>query len=159
MSQLTPGSSSRAPTRPEVMIFDVNETLSDLSVLGQRPPTSARPRSSPRPGSPHCCGTASLWRPPPHVKSGLRSLDVQPDVPQGTAALAAQGLRLVTLSNESVDTAVDLLGRAGARDRFERLLSFEQAGTWTRTCRLRLRPAAVPGAGLATAWLNRTGAP
>lgn len=46
--------------------------------------------------------------------------DVHPDVAAGVRALAAAGLRLVTLSNGAVGVAEGLLGRAGVRERADR---------------------------------------
>ena len=201
----------RYQPRPELLLFDVNETLSDMSALGQRFVDVGAPghlvdvwfAGLLRDGFALAANQMSvpfaavaegvlrvqlagqtLDRPleaaVAHVLAGLASLDVHPDVPSGTAALTAQGFRLATLSNGSADVAVDLLTRAGIRDRFERLLSVEQAGVWkpalaaygyalqqcsvppTAAMLVAVHPWDVDGAsraGLATAWLNRTAAP
>lgn len=201
----------RYQPRPEVLLFDVNETLSDMSAMRQRFVDVGAPEHLAatwfagllRDGfALAASGTAApfasvgegllqvqladqtLDRPVDaaveYVMAGFTTLDVHPDVRAGTAALASQGLRLVTLSNGSADVAVDLLTRAGVRDRFERLLSVEQAGIWKpapaaydyalQQCQVppgaamlvAVHPWDVDGAsraGLATAWLNRTGAP
>lgn len=115
-----------------------------------------------------------------HVLAGFMELSVHDDVPDGVRALRADGLRLTTLSNGSASVAEGLLGRAGLRDEFERILSVEQAGVWkpapgsyayaARECGadpadmvlVAVHPWDIDGAaraGLATAWINRTGAP
>ena len=45
--------------RPSVIVFDVNETLSDLSPLGARFVEVGPPAARPRCGSPPCSATAS----------------------------------------------------------------------------------------------------
>ena len=115
-----------------------------------------------------------------HVMDGFAELAVHPDVPDGVRALRRSGLRLVTLSNGSADVAERLLGEAGLREEFEALLSVEDAGAWkparaayeyaARTCGtepadmllIAVHPWDIDGAaraGMATAWLNRAGAP
>lgn len=111
------------------------------------------------------------------VMAAFTSLDVHPDVADGVHALAALGTRLVTLSNGSTGVAEALLGRAGLRGEFERLLSVEHATAWKphptayayalATCEVAadeamlvaVHPWDVDGAaraGLRSAWLNRT---
>jgi 2-haloacid dehalogenase len=115
-----------------------------------------------------------------HVMHGFSSLSVHPDVVAGVEQMGELGLRLVTLSNGSAQVAAGLLERAGIADRFERLLSVEQAGQWkpapssyayaARECAVepaRMMLVAVHAwdidgahrAGLSTAWIDRTGAP
>ena len=115
-----------------------------------------------------------------HVLGGFMALAVHPDVPGGVRALRAAGLRLVTLSNGAAAVAEQLLGSAGLRAEFERLLSVEDAGVWKpapgayqyagRICDTALadmvlvavHPWDIDGAaraGMATAWLNRAGLP
>ncbi|HET6257754.1 MAG TPA: haloacid dehalogenase type II [Pseudonocardia sp.] len=115
-----------------------------------------------------------------HILSGMRELPVHSDVPEGVRALRAAGLRLVTLSNGAASVADQLLSRAGLREEFEALLSVEQIGAWkpapapyayaASTCGVdpgeMLLVAAHPWdidgaarAGLATAWVNRSGTP
>ncbi|MGI9017628.1 MAG: HAD family hydrolase [Euzebya sp.] len=65
-----------------------------------------------------------------HIMDGFDALTVHPDVDAGTKALADLGTRLVTLSDGSADVDEALLHRAGIRDRFELLLSVEDAGLW-----------------------------
>ena len=144
-----------------VIVFDVNETLSDLSPLAARFVAVGAPASA-----------ASLWfasvlrdgfalsvagaRPDfadvarealaarlsvttldqalgqavDHVLGGLDELPVHPDVARGVQGLAAAGFRLVTLSNGGTALAEKLLGNAGLRDHFERLLSVDDAPAW-----------------------------
>jgi len=65
-----------------------------------------------------------------YVLDGFSSLPVHPDVPAGVRALAADGLRLVTLTNGATSVADALLTTAGVREQFETLLSVEAAGRW-----------------------------
>ena len=103
-----------------------------------------------------------------------------PMSPDGIRALSASGIRLVTLSNGSASVAEGLFDRAGIRDHFEALLSVEQAGTWKPAAGayayalercgvdpmdamlVAVHPWDIDGAaraGLATAWIDRTGVP
>ncbi len=113
-----------------------------------------------------------------HVMQGFTQLDVHPDVVEGIGALSELGIRLVTLSNGSAGVAETLLQRAGVRDRFERLLTVEDAGIWKPALRsyayalevcgvepadamlVAVHPWDIDGArraGLATAWVDRAG--
>jgi 2-haloacid dehalogenase len=115
-----------------------------------------------------------------HVMEGFARLAVHPDVPDGVRALRRAGLRLVTLSNGSAAVGERLLADAGLRDEFEAVLSVADAGVWkpapasyayaARTCgtepgemlMVAVHPWDLHGAaraGLATAWLDRTGTP
>ena len=90
------------------------------------------------------------------------------------------GIRLVTLSNGSASVAEGLLERAGIADAVERILSVEDAGLWKPAARsyayaveqcgvdpgeamlVAVHPWDTDGAsraGLATAWVNRSGGP
>jgi 2-haloacid dehalogenase len=71
-----------------------------------------------------------------HVMDGFASLELHPDVASGVELLHEAGFRLVTLSNGSASVAERLLTSAGVRDRFERLFSVEEAGSW--------KPSAAP---------------
>ncbi|MDN5751171.1 MAG: haloacid dehalogenase type II [Pseudonocardia sp.] len=198
---------------PPVIVFDVNETLSDMSPIAERftdvgAPAHLAPLwfagllrdafgltaagTSERfaaladgalrttlhgvtlaPGRDVDAAVA-------HVLDGFAQLPVHPDVPDGVRALRATGARLVTLSNGSAQVAEQLLGRAGIREEFERLLSVEDAGVWkpapasyayaaaecgvdpAEMMLVAVHPWDVDGAdraGLTTAWVNRTGAP
>ena len=199
------------PRRPRVLIFDVNETLSDMSPVAGRFDDVGAPAELAsawfagllRDGfALAAVGTSdtfahiaaeslrvslhglTLTRSPAdavaHIMDGFAGLAVHEDVPDGIRALSGLGLRLVTLSNGSASVAEALFDRAGIRDVFEQLLSVEDAGRWKPAPEAYahgLRAAAVDPedamlvavhpwdidgasrAGLATAWLNRTGRP
>ena len=195
-----------------MIVFDVNETLSDLGPIAQRfaslglPPQLAQTWfaqvlrdgfalaatgdsasfSTIAAGVLHAVLAAHARHRDSdaavrHVLEGFMSLEVHPDVPEGVRALDDAGLRLVTLSNGATDVAEALLTRAGVRDRFERLLSVQDAPLWkpapasyayvARTCEVSpedmllvaVHPWDVHGAaraGLRTAWVTRhEGAP
>jgi 2-haloacid dehalogenase len=114
-----------------------------------------------------------------HVMRVFMDLPPHPDVPDAVRALAGAGLRLVTLSVGSADVAERLLTSAGVRDQFTDLLCAQDAGAWkparaayeyaARTCAaspgdlllVAAHPWDIDGAaraGMATAWVNRTGA-
>lgn len=194
--------------RPRLLIFDVNETLSDMTHLGDRfvevgvPPYLAAPwfagllrdgfaltvtghnpsfadvaRASLRTVLHDKANVEAASR---HIMAGFLELPLHDDVRAGIRALAGMGLRLVTLSNGSADVAEGLFARGGIRDRFERVLSVEDAPAWKpassayayalRECDVRpqdamlvaVHPWDVHGAkaaGLLAAWVDRTGAP
>ena len=199
---------SGAARRPAVVVFDVNETLSDMAPMAERFEDVGAPghlaqlwfAALLRDGFALTVNGASasfatlgaevlrarlegqrLDRPVDeavqHVMAGFSGLGVHPDVPEGTQALLELGIRLVTLSNGSATVAEALLGGAGLRDRFERLLSVEEAGIWkpappaygyalsecsvdpAEAMLVAVHPWDIDGArraGLATAWLNRS---
>lgn len=207
----------RPTHRPDVVVFDVNETLSDLAPLDQRFAAVGAPPGTRRlwfasvlrdgialaaagatapfaevaaetlrgllraeTGAETGAGTGDVEAAVEHVMSGFAALGVHPDVVPGVKGLAALGLRLVTLSNGAASVAEGLLDRAGLRPRFERLLSVEDAGVWkpapgayhfgltacgvtaSEAMLVAVHPWDVDGAGragMATAWLNRSGAP
>jgi 2-haloacid dehalogenase len=114
-----------------------------------------------------------------HVVSGMGELPLHPDVKPGLERLRSGGLRVVTLTNGSADTARRLLDRAGAAQYVEQFLSVEGVGRWkpapepyryaAERCGVRPRdvtlvavhPWDVDGArraGLRGAWINRQGA-
>ena len=110
-----------------------------------------------------------------------RRLPVPTDVPAGIRALSGLGIRLVTLSNGSAASVAEaLFDPAGIREKFERLLTVEDAGRWKpapeayayalqrcgvapdEASLVAVHPRNIDGAsraGLDTAWLNRTGRP
>jgi len=197
------------PRRPTLLVFDVNETLSDMAPLAARFEDVGAPAHlaktwfaellrdgfaltvSGANESFAALGAESLRvrlqgqplsRPldeaVEHVMQGFSSLGVHPDVPDGIRALSDLGIRLVTLSNGSATVADTLLQGAGLRDRFERLLSVEDAGVWKPAvgayayalaeCGVEpldamlvaMHPWDIDGArraDLATAWVNRAG--
>ena len=112
-----------------------------------------------------------------HVMDGFAALELHADVANGVDRLHEDGFRLATLSNGAASVADRLLTAANVRDRFEQLLSVEDAGAWkpspgrlrvrrarSATCRPRsccsspVHPWDVDGArraGLQSAWVNR----
>lgn len=115
-----------------------------------------------------------------HVMEGFASLELHADVANGLDLLHEDGFRLVTLSNGAASVADRLLTSANVRDRFERLLSVEDAGAWKPSARpyeyaaqvcdakpdelmlVAVHPWDVDGArraGLQSCWVNRSGGP
>jgi 2-haloacid dehalogenase len=197
--------------KPSLIVFDVNETLSDMSPMGQRFLDVGAPAH-----------VAKLWfasllrdgfaltaagdngnfagigaealrglftgmdlnreiEPAvQHVMAGFASLALHPDVVAGVTALHGAGYRLVTLTNGTTQVAEKLFTDAGIRESVELLLSVEDAPAWkpgrasyeyaASVCGTRpeemllvaVHPWDIHGAaraGLATAWINRTGGP
>ncbi|MGA8848070.1 MAG: haloacid dehalogenase type II, partial [Nocardioides sp.] len=197
--------------RPSLLIFDVNETLSDLAPLSQRFEDVGAPahlratwfagllrdgfalaaagtsepfvdlaRESLRITLSEQPVTRGIEAAVEHVLDGFTHLSVHDDVPDGIVALHGQGIRLVTLSNGSAGVAEALLGGAGVREQFERLLSVEDTDRWKPAAAsyayaldecevaahdamlVAVHPWDIDGAaraGLATAWLDRGGNP
>lgn len=151
---------------PDVIVFDVNETLSNLEPLERRFADLGAP-----------AGTSQLWfasvlrdgfaltaagsceRFSVVAAGALRSVLAEAavstdaegavdhvlagflDLPvhddvTGAVAALATSARLVTLSNGSVDVGERLLTAAGLRQHFEQILSVDDAGAW--------KPAAAP---------------
>lgn len=197
--------------RPGLLIFDVNETLSDMAPMAKRFEDVGAPAHLATTwfagvlrdgfaltavgasdsfahlateslrvglhGVPLDRGAAEAAS---YIMDGFAGLPVHADVPDGVRALSGLGIRLATLSNGSTSVAEALLDRAGVRDHFERLLTVEDAGRWkpapeayayaVQQCGVdpedamlvAVHPWDTDGAsraGLATAWLNRTGGP
>ncbi|BCW79878.1 haloacid dehalogenase type II [Arthrobacter sp. NicSoilC5] len=195
---------------PLVIVFDVNETLSDMAPLGEVFAQTGAPR-----------GLANLWfatllrdgfaltasgdnqafatiggdalrtlleaegisgnldTAVERVMAALQNLSLHPDVPAGVRALASAGHRLTTLTNGAAANTDRLLVAGGIRDKFELLLSVEDAPAWKPAKAAYLYAGASAGvdpsgmllvavhpwdihgaarAGLRTAWINRTGA-
>jgi 2-haloacid dehalogenase len=145
---------------PPLIVFDVNETLSDMSGMADRFAEVGAP--------PALAGTwfASLLRDGfaltvnganpdfaalaaasleaalkgqhladvddavGRVMQAFTSLPAHPDAIEGIRALAALGIRLVTLSNGSTAVAAGLFERNGLSGSFERLLSVQDAPAW-----------------------------
>lgn len=147
-------------SRPDVVIFDVNETLSDMAPLAQRFADVGAPErlaalwfasvlrdgfalAAAQASAPFvtiassvltqvltAAGVDDVEAGVEHVMSGFFELEVHPDVPEGVRALRRAGLRLATLTNGSVAITEALLTKADLRQEFERLLSVEDAGVW-----------------------------
>jgi 2-haloacid dehalogenase len=208
--EISSGEDQTADRRTAVLVFDVNETLSDMAPIADRfaeidaDPGLARTWFSSllRDGfalavnevNPSFTALAAeqlhvllgpldlnrqLDDAVAHVLGGFAELRCHPDVAVGIHALSALGLRLVTLTNGATSVAQRLLDDAGLRDAFELLLSAEQAGFWKpdpRAYAYALSRCGVPAAeamlvaahpwdtdgarraGLASAWVNRSGA-
>lgn len=148
------------PQLPGVVVFDVNETLSDMSPLGARFEQVGAPAhlratwfvsvlrdgfgltaaGAPLPFAEIAAGVLApvlgdagvgdVDAAVQHVLAGLRELEVHADVPEGVRALHRAGSSLITLTNGAVATTDGLLTRAGVREEFDRLLSVEDAGAW-----------------------------
>ena len=199
------------PRRPGLLIFDVNETLSDMSPMATRFKDVGAPAHLATTwfagllrdgfaltavdssdsfahiaaeslrvglhGLPLNRGAADAVS---YIMDGFAGLPVYADVPDGIGALGGLGIRLVTLSNGSASVAEALFDRAGIREHFERLLTVEDAGRWKpapeayafalqqcgvdpgNAMLVAVHPWDIDGAsraGLATAWVNRTGGP
>ncbi len=197
---------------PELLVLDVNETLSDLEPLRARfvgvgaPPhlldtwfastlrdgfalaASGSARPFPAVGSSVLAGLLSqetgLTRPideaVAEILAGITALDVHPDVPAGLRLLAAAGVRVVTLTNGSLQQAEQLLERAGVADLVERRLSVDDAGRWKphpdayryaagecgvsleRCAMVAVHPWDLHGAasvGMTCGWIDRQGTP
>ena len=144
---------------PDVIVFDVNETLSDMGPLGEAFAAERAPASLARTwfagilrdgfavaaagGNTGFAEVAqdSLIRllsehevPAPgesaeRIVGTLKSLDVHPDVVPGIEALH-QVAELITLSNGATQVADTLLKGAGVRGHFAELLSVEDAPAW-----------------------------
>lgn len=146
--------------RPKVVIFDVNETLSDLGGLarvfadvGARPelaatwfsgllrdgfaltvtgtnPDFATLAKASLRGVLQANGVADADVAADTVMGAFTQLPVHSDVIDGVRALAGAGIRLVTLTNGSASVAQGLFERNGITDCFERLLSVADAPAW-----------------------------
>ena len=147
------------PRSPRLLVFDVNETLSDMAPMAERFSEAGAPG--------HLAATwfASILRDGfaltatgqqrsfadlavdqlrtslpgvvedvdaavEHILGGFTALPVHADVVEGVEMLHLLGIRLVTLSNGAASVARGLLERNGIADHFERLLSVEDAPLW-----------------------------
>ena len=196
------------PPPPRLIVFDVNETLSDMSVLRERftdvgaAPTLAGTwfasllrdgfaltvtGANPDFADLAASSLAAMLRTQQvddvdlaveRVMEAFTSLSVHDDVGDGVRALAALGIRLVTLSNGSTAVAEGLFERSGLAESFERLLSVQDAPAWKparaayeyaldvcgveaqEAMLVAVHPWDIHGAhraGLRTAFINRTG--
>ncbi len=141
---------------PATLVFDVNETLSDLAGLRRHfAAAGLDPELVPtwfagvlRDGfalsiagavTPFAdVARAALRTLPPApseeaveaVLASFLALDTHPDVVPGIGRLSQTGHRLVTLSNGAAAVAEALLDGAGVRGAFDLVLSVEDAGAW-----------------------------
>ncbi|MEV4987835.1 haloacid dehalogenase type II [Pseudarthrobacter sp. LMD1-1-1.1] len=195
---------------PLVIVFDVNETLSDMAPLGEAfAQVGARRELAKlwfatllRDGFALTASgdntafaaigadalrtllaaegvSGNLDTAVERVMAAMQNLSLHPDVPDGIRALAAAGHRLVTLTNGAAANTNKLLIAGGVRDKFELLLSVEDAPAWKPAkaayeyagtsagadpagmLLVAVHPWDIHGAaraGLRTAWINRTGA-
>lgn len=148
------------PRAPRLLVFDVNETLSDMSVLQDRfaevgaPPALAATWfagllrdgfaltvTGDNPDFADLAATSlaamlgskdvdDVEAAVARVMGAFSSLSLHPDVVEGVQALGALGIRLVTLSNGATSVAEGLFERAGIVTSFERLLSVQDAPAW-----------------------------
>ena len=147
--------------KPAVILFDVNETLSNMSPMGQKFVEVGAPAylaklwfasllrdgfaltaagdsaSFVDVGAEALRGIFSslelkqdVETAVQHVMAGFAGLSLHPDVPDGVTRLHEAGYRLATLTNGSTSVAEKLFDDGGIRDRFELLLSVEDAPLW-----------------------------
>lgn len=144
---------------PRLIVFDVNETLSDMAPMGERfagvgAPAHLAPTwfagllrdgfaltvTGDNPAFAdlaaellrvHLAGVVDDVEPAvSHIMAGFGELPVHPDVVEGVRALRALGVTLVTLSNGSTSVAQGLLERNDIEACFTRLLSVQDAPLW-----------------------------
>lgn len=148
--------------RPDVVVFDVNETLSDMAPLadwftdigapsalmqtwfaallrdGFALTAAGANRSFVEVGKGVLSGLLAsvdglnrdVDEAVHHVMSGFGQLRLHRDVADGLRVLSDNGIRMVTLTNGSTQLAEKLFAEAGVADRFERLMSVEDAPAW-----------------------------
>jgi 2-haloacid dehalogenase len=207
LADVDPSQPARGPRRPAVLVFDVNETLSDMAPLADRfsdigavpqlaktwfagllrdgfaltvnsvnPDFATLAREQLRQALVATSLEMELEAAVEHVMGGFAELQCHPDVIEGVRALSEMGLRLVTLTNGAASVAQRLFGDAGIADRFDRLLSVQEAQAWkpdARAYRFALEECRVESAeamlvaahpwdtdgarraGLTAAWINR----
>lgn len=145
--------------RPDLIVFDVNETLSDLAPLGEAFEQEGVAANLSRTwfagilrdgfavtAAGGNTGFAEIAQDSLHrvlsehgasapeesaerIMGTLKSLDVHPDVVPGVKALH-QVAELITLTNGAAQVAETLLSSAGVRKHFSELLSVEDAPAW-----------------------------
>ncbi len=142
------------PTDLELVVLDVNETLSDMAPLGalfaqlgSAPETAAlwfttvlangfaaTMAGTPRTFAEIATATLPALLGRGHAGSAVLdafgALELHPDVPAGLRAMHASGLRLVTFTNGAAAHTRALLERGGVLDVVEATLSVEDAGAW-----------------------------
>ncbi|GLX53034.1 dehalogenase [Streptomyces hygroscopicus subsp. hygroscopicus] len=146
------------PVDPRVVVFDVNETLTDMSPLAERLTAAGLPghllaawfagvlrdgvaltlaggyasfAAVARDGLRALAAEEGLGgRAADHILAGLAELPLHPDVPEGVRALRAAGFRLLTLTNGAADTTRAVLDRAGLTGLFEAHLDVAAPARW-----------------------------
>ena len=144
------------PERPLVVAFDMVETLFPLDPLGER---LARAGQSPdllpiwfgqllrdafaltvsggyRPFAEVAIAALRTLTPlsqatAQEVVGGFAELDPHPDLGEAMKLLQAASIRIITLTNGSVDTTSTLLERAGVRGLVEHVVSVEAVRRWS----------------------------
>ncbi len=178
-AELASGGASTARDRPEVVVFDVVETLADLA------PVAARLRELSQPDdllhrwftrilrdglaltaaqsyAPFAEVARSALRAETflaltdvqldHAVGGFAELTPQPDTVAAVKAAVDAGFRVFTLSNGGVDATSGFLRRARIDDAVERVLSVDQVRAWKPNpapYRLAVSTADVPAARVA----------
>lgn len=147
-------------SRPDVLLLDVNETLSDLTPLGARLAEvglgehdlsgwfagvlrdgfalqlTGRCADFAEVAGAHlrqllaAAGQRTDDAAVAHVVSGFAQLSLHPDVVPGLTRLSAAGVRLATLTNGSTATSERMFDDAGLLPVLERRLSVQDAGAW-----------------------------
>jgi 2-haloacid dehalogenase len=148
------------PSTPGVVVFDVNETLSDMSPMGQRFADAGAPAHVAKQwfaallrdgfalaATGDAAGFAQIGRgilaplldstgvaepeeTARRLAASVANLPLHPDVADAVRSLRAAGHRLVTLTNGSAKVAEKLFTVAGILGEFEKLLSVEDAPNW-----------------------------
>ncbi|MGM9463519.1 haloacid dehalogenase type II [Streptomyces murinus] len=143
-----------------VLVFDVNETLTDMGPLADRFTAAGLPgRLLPlwfagvlrdgvaltlagghasfaavaRDGLCAMAADEGLSEPrraADQILAGLTELPLHPDIPEGVRALRAAGFRLLTLTNGAAETTRAVLDRAGLTDLFEAHLDVNTPARW-----------------------------
>lgn len=135
----------------KVVVFDVNETLSDMAPLARRFADVGLPQhhlatwfagvlrdgfalaaaGDFRRFADIAAANLGLGQEAvEHVLGGFADLDVHPDVADGMHRLSAAGYRLVTLTNGSAAMSEAMFARAGVLDLLSDRLSVEDAVRW-----------------------------
>lgn len=157
---MTDASHQPGTTHPEVVVLDVNETLSDLAPLSAAFAQEGLPREAVEAWFAgvlrdafaltvlgECPAFAEIGRASLIVRADVAGvgdpegaaerimgaftrLSPHPDVVPGLIALAEAGCRIVTLSNGSAEVARALLGDTAAGPLVEQWLSVADAGAW-----------------------------
>lgn len=146
--------------RPQVIIFDVNETLFSLDAIGDRFAEAGLPAENVqlwfarvlreafalgcldarRPfreigrveleGLLSAHGVADIESTAKHIFDGFEHLDPYPEVPATFEMLRAAGVRIATLTNGHAEVTERLLKRSGLDGYVERCLSVDNAARW-----------------------------